>query len=492
MIPIRARWPHRRGLIFALIGMGLGCSLLAPPRAAHSGGALLVWVAVMLLGALPMVILELGLGAIFQNALPDSLRKMHRHSEWLGWTGAAIAFGVLILLGALASSLVAATAHGMVAVVAHQPLPWSAWSGAEADPTAGDALPVIGAAALLTILVPRWMRGVRSVSRLVMILVPVSLGLIALLAVDLARQTGALAGLERLLAPDDGWRVCCAPSSWLEAWQRCAGALLIGLGVTTALGSGLNRSSDDPGVGVIATLSALLAQFGLLLTMHLALGAGSWAVTSGPPAADLLHETGHSDLTSPAVAQVLQALSGLAVPAWHIAALSGLWLVAALAVLVTAMLTIGDALVAVLCDACRAQRERVALVMALAAFGGIVLATAPGNAGLVSACHMLLAAATCLQAAGLAALVWRRGGLDALQRHGSAYSAFRLGRTWLRLVVAVPLLLGPAAALMTLVTSSPPSHPGALLGLGIAWPLLAGLAGLACIAWSASRMAPRP
>jgi len=85
----RERWKRRSDFIFASIGaaIGLGNVWRFPyVTYQYGGGAFLIPYFVALITAgIPLVMLELGVGRIFQAGAPQAFARIRKKLEWIGW-----------------------------------------------------------------------------------------------------------------------------------------------------------------------------------------------------------------------------------------------------------------------------------------------------------------------------------------------------------------------------------------------------------------------
>ncbi len=451
MNPFRARWPDRLGLILSAAAASVGFTLVRPLPVWPGGELLVAWMVATLLVAVPMLVVELATGAIYQSAAADSLRKANKHLEALGWGSAVLALAAAVLIASAASGAVLAVWDCAIAALASQPLPWSPNAERVLAERSHDGGMVLAVAALLALVHLRLRRGAPSIARTAFSLGLAGSGALLVAGILLMTRPGAVEGLARMLAPSaDPWG---ALGSW-ALWQEAIGLALIswlpGLGIYTAFGSCLNRSSDVTGLGVVTGLVGALA---VLVLTAVAFAAGGVAAIGGHAAV--------GQVGGPALLMAVpEALVQMPFVPWFIALLATLWFVLVLAFLVPALVALVEAVTAPVVDKFHLPRERVVPAVCLVVFflaAPLALGDGAAPAAIAGPVVILVALLVALHAVA----TWRALTLDALQRHLNAYSAFRLGPVWR---VSVSLLV-PVAVLSFAVTRwSAETHPLWLAG----------------------------
>jgi NSS family neurotransmitter:Na+ symporter len=431
MLPLRVRWPDRVGFILAMAGVGLGLFLVRPGPMALSGVHLLVWVVALATLVMPLVVLELSVGVIYQDSLPGSFRKAAKHLEWLGWLGTGTAFLVLSLVAVVAGDLLVSAYDSLLAATTGQSLAWAPRSLARGEAGQGPDAEILAGAVVLVLVALRLRRGALGFARTAVLLVPVGCFGLALVALALATRTGSVDGVARMLVPAAGeWRQLLAPGIWLDAYAQALVTWMVGLGSYAAFGSGLNRSSDITGVATIAVLATGCGQLLALLVVFMAgsVAAGAMSLAAGQPLAP-----------QPLLAGVATAIASLDWPLPGIALLAVGWFVAVLSFALLALMALAEAVVAPLVDKFRLPRERAILVVCLAAFFAAALLSSRPGQDLATLGWSGLGCAVAVLAGVQVLVAWWKVDLDAIQRHLSAYSAISVGGGWRWVVIlAVP------------------------------------------------------
>lgn len=457
MQPFRPRWPGRFGVIVAIAGMGVGMVMCRPESVLPNGPALVAWVVAIFVLAIPFVVLELGLGAIYQDSLSESVRKAGKHWEIVGWLAAGAALIALLVLILIAGRLALSAYDSLLMALANQPSPWVAHAGNMVAPhTGGD---VISIATALGVVQFRLWRGASAIARSAMVMTIIGFSGSVLVGGALLLRPGAVDGLISLLTPDSaGWMELATPEPWMSAIVVVLLSWGCGTGAVTAYGSYLNRSTDAIGIGSIAVLAGAIGQAVLLIVI--ALGSGV-IVIDGTPA----------DLHLPiGVMTVAVALANSGLPAWWTGILLTVWFIALFALIVPAMLAMSEAIVAPLVDKFRLPRERVVPALSLGMFfsAAVLVMHQQAPQWLFYGLLWMVAVTVFMQSI----CAWRVIKLDAVARHLNAYSAFRLRLGW-RVAVAVMMPLAATTLLTWLIISD---GSKALIGAGIAFVILLGAA----------------
>ena len=455
----RPRWPDQSGFIVAALGatLGLGAFTSFPARAlAHGGGAFLVaYLIAVATAALPVLVLEFGVGQCYQASAPEGLRRLDRRLEWLGWWACGLA-----ALAALANAAQLAwtglyAGDSLVALVANRPLPWGAevqgagaWFSQRLHEPVGDtgglaALAPVGGPvvvlALVWLLLHRVMAGgVASIGRWCLWSVPAAVALLVALGVGVLYQPGAVDGAAAYLMPR--WSALSEGATWLGAYREAFATHALGLGVYVAYASHLKRGADASGSAAVVALAG--AAFAFLAGLVACAAAGALAARADVPLDAVI-------LAGPrAIFAAFPAfIAGLDLPAWGSALMALLlfldWFVLATGTIIGLVAAVTLAVADKWNLPWRWLNARLCLA---GFFASLILATNRGpqlveilHEGLFPFGVAVAVAAQCL------ALARVSGGRN-LQRHLNAYSVIAVGRGWRAMVAAVTpvALLGVA------------------------------------------------
>lgn len=453
--PARPRWPDQAGFIVAALGatLGLGAFTSFPARALeHGGGAfLLAYLIAVATAALPVLVLEFGVGQCYQAAAPEGLRRLDRRLEWLGWWATGLA--ALAALANVAQLTWTALYAGdsLVALAADRPLPWGAdaagaatWFSARLQEPVGDAglaalapvgTPVV-VLALIWLLLHRIMAGgVASIGRWCLWSVPAAVALLVALGIGVLYQPGAVEGAAAYLVPR--WAALGEGATWLGAYREAFVTHALGLGVYVAYASHLNRGADATGSAAVVALAG--AAFAFLAGLVACAAAGALAAGAGVPLdAVVLAGPRATFAAFPAF------IAGLDLPPWGSALMALLlfldWFLLAIGTVIGLVAAVTLAVADKWSLSWRWLNARLCLA---GFFAALVLATSHGprlveilHEGLFPFGVAVAVAAQCL------ALARVSGGVN-LQRHLNAYSVIAVGRGWRAMVAAVT----PAALL---------------------------------------------
>jgi neurotransmitter:Na+ symporter, NSS family len=432
MQPFRHRWQNRIGVMVAVAGIGTGMLLCRPDVLQPHGIGLLTWLLALFVVVIPMAVLELGTGAIYQDSLSESCRKAGKNWEFVGWMAAAGALLAVLVLAQLGGQLASAFFDSLLAAVADQPGKWVAHANEITAPHADGR--VLGLLVLLGVLTMRIWRGAPGIGSTAVVMTVFAGAGLLLVGGSMVFYPGALDGLVTMLLPDTATFFGVGSA---DVWSSIGIMILIGwaygTGALTAYGSYLNRSTDAIGIGAVAVLVGAIGQ--LLLVVVLAIGGGV-IVASTPDQASALPA---------AIDRVAQVLANGGLPSWWAGILLALWFLTILAVLIPAFMAMAEAVIAPLVDKFRLPRERVVPAVMIGVF--FVVTAMSEQKKLNTWCQDALVWLLLLTVALQSFCAVHAIRLDAVARHLNAYSAFRLRRGWQIAVAGVI----PFVAIVTLM-----------------------------------------
>lgn len=258
----RDQFHSRTSFILAAVGsaVGLGNVWRFPYIAYQSGGGafLIPYFVALFTAGIPMLILEMGLGQRLQRAAPGAFGSIHKRFEWFGWWAAGLSAGIVIYYSTILAWIWVYLFHSLKLSWGNHPqsfffneilnrsngpgeLGWPNWPL------------VIGMALtwLLIYLILR--RGIKNVSKVVMITVPLPTLLIGVLLIRGLTLPGAIAGIQYYLTPD--FSKLASPSIWLRAYGQIFFSLSLASGVMIAYGSYLGRKAEINNSGLITGLA---------------------------------------------------------------------------------------------------------------------------------------------------------------------------------------------------------------------------------------------
>ncbi len=281
----RERWDSRTAFVMAAIGsaVGLGNIWRFPVTCyRYGGGAFFIPYFVALLTAgIPLLILEYGIGQMMQGSAPLSLKKVNRHTEWVGWFSLLVGLIISIYYAIIMAYSVEYLVYSFKGFFTAGVMPWS-------NPPAGisDSGPYEATFFTETIrshstkpaemwqlvwplvagLVLTWgavyliiCKGVHRVGKVVMLTVPLPLIVLAVLAVRGLTLPGSSEGIIYYLTPK--FEALKDPATWLAAYGQIFFSLTLGFGVMIAYASYMPRQSDITNNAFITSFANCLTSF---------------------------------------------------------------------------------------------------------------------------------------------------------------------------------------------------------------------------------------
>lgn len=263
----RERWAKRSSFILAALGsaVGLGNLWRFPAVAAQNGGGafLIPYFIALFTAGIPLLIVEFGLGHMFQGSAPLACKRANRRFEWLGWwslaCGAVITFYYCVIMSWAWNYLVHAFS-----------VAWRPEGSGDDEPVrffsrdflhlsggpgslGGVVLPVVIGLAV-TWLAIYWIicKGVTRVGKVVLVTVPMPCILLVILFFRAVSLEGAVAGMNVYLTPD--FSEITNPKVWLAAYGQVFFSLSIGFGALIAYASFLPRKAEINNSAMITAL----------------------------------------------------------------------------------------------------------------------------------------------------------------------------------------------------------------------------------------------
>lgn len=287
----RESWSTRGAFVLAAIGSAVGLgNLWGFPYKVYSygGGAFLVpyFIAMVVMG-IPLLIMEFSVGHWAQKAPPDAFAKVMKKYRFVGWWLVLLAFVIItyytVILGYCVDYLVQSV-QGLFG----QSLPWEGSSDAAGNFFANTVAAtesgsmVLGAPVLRTVvaMLISWFliyiclcRGVKWVSKVVLITVPLPWIMLLVLTVRGLTLDGAMRGLEFYLEPT--WGVLLKAETWRFAFGQVFFSMSLGFAVMMSYASFLHKKSDLNNNALIIGLGDLGTSFVAGIAVFATLGAMS-------------------------------------------------------------------------------------------------------------------------------------------------------------------------------------------------------------------------
>lgn len=296
------RFSSRLGLFLSVLGIAVGTGNIwrFPRITAQSGGDdgaggfLIAWLLFLLVWSIPLIIAEYALGQRGRRGVVGTFAKLA--GERFAWMGAFVGFvaaAIMCYYAVVAGWCVyyfgSMTLGGLPASSEAALASWEAFQG--------SPLPVVLLALTMGLGGLAILRGVRSIERISLVLLPTLLVIVVLAVVRAVTLPGAGAGLAYLFTPD--LSVLAEPQTWLEAltqnaWDTGAGwGLILTYAAYMRREHGVVRNAVLTGVGnnTVSLLSATM----IFATVFAVLGAQGMATpeilgvmrTSGPASTGL-------------------------------------------------------------------------------------------------------------------------------------------------------------------------------------------------------------
>ena len=287
--------------------------------AKYGGGAfLLPYFIVLVLVGIPLLILEFGLGHRMQRSAPLAIQNIRPTFNWVGWWSVVAGFVIIayytVIMAWCLQYLIYSLTPGMMGK-------W--FDGAKSFffdehlRMNTDILPSPGGMnwPVVVGLVVCWFaifmlihKGIKRVSKVVLITVPLPIILVVILFIRGITLEGAATGLKYYLRPD--FELLKDPQVWLAAVAQIFFSLSLGFGVMVAYASYLNKKSDIANnayiTGMINCGFSFFAGFAVFSVLgFLAVTTGMKMEQGGPGLAFVAYPTALARLPLPNVFSVM-------------------------------------------------------------------------------------------------------------------------------------------------------------------------------------------
>jgi len=476
----RENWGSRAGFVLAAIGSAVGLgNLWGFPYKVYDngGGAFLVpYLIAMVLIGIPVLILEFSLGHMTQRAAPDAYRGINRKSEPVGWWGILLGFVIItyypVILAYCASYLIECVSgiayhggelawkgQGLSGVKEHFSQYLNAWTQADAEagvkPWALGGLVTPVVASLIVVWGLMYLcicRGVKTLSRVVLLTVPLPWIMLLILTVRGLTLPGAARGLNFYLDPN--WSELAKPETWRWAFGQMFFSMSLAFGVMVTYASFLHRKSDLNNNATIIGLADIGTSFVAGIAVFATLGAMSFATGQAGQA------VGVTEVVSggPGLAFVAfpYALAQLPYSAWF----GAVFFVALLTLGIDSAFSITESVLASLVDKTGWKRGRTLIGLSVVGLGsGLVYCTRGGLSWLGSIDDFINSGWGGIALLGLLQCVvvgWAYR-IKRLREHANERSDWRLGAWWdIVIRYVAPLLLSTLFAWSLVEKASSP------------------------------------
>lgn len=247
----RDQWSSRTAFVMAAVGsaVGLGNVWRFPFMCYDNGGGafLIAFLVALFTAGIPLMILEFGLGHMMRSAAPTAFAKINRSFEWLGWLAVLIGLMVMTYYGVVMGWCFNYLVHSFNLAWGTDTETFFIQEFLQLSGGIGELGGVVWYILLGLFLC--WFtvflciyKGVETVSRVIMITVPVPVLILVVFFIRGVTLPGAVDGLKYFLTPD--FNALLNPKVWLQAYGQVFFSLSIGFGVMIAYASFLPKKAD--------------------------------------------------------------------------------------------------------------------------------------------------------------------------------------------------------------------------------------------------------
>lgn len=270
----RERWGGRSFFLFAAMGsaIGLGNVWRFPALTYEYGGGafLIAWIIGLIILGIPWMMMEFGMGRLFQKGAPGVFEGIGKKWEWLGWWPVFVAFLIVTYyavviawsLNYAASSATVAWGTGEAGAANAGAYFYGDVLNLSSGPTALGGLqwPIVGAlVGVWVILFFIMFKGARVIGKVAVWTVIIPWALLIVLLIRGLTLPGAAEGLNYYLAPDFG--ALTNPDLWFGAFSQIAFTLSLGMAGMFAYGSFIAKKADINNNAFITSFSNCATSF---------------------------------------------------------------------------------------------------------------------------------------------------------------------------------------------------------------------------------------
>ena len=258
----RDQWNSRPAFIMAAVGsaVGLGNVWRFPYVAYESGGGafLIPYFVALFTAGIPMLILEMGLGQRLHKGAPLAFGSVKKPLQWFGWWAAGLSAAIVIYYSTILAWAWVYLKHTLTLAWGTEPETFFYdqvlhRSGGPGDIGAPVWPLIIGMALTWLCIYLILRKGVRSVSKVVLITVPLPMLLLVVLLIRGLTLPGAIDGIKYYLTPD--FAMLLEPKIWLKAYGQIFFSLSLASGVMIGYGSYLGKKAEINNSALITGLA---------------------------------------------------------------------------------------------------------------------------------------------------------------------------------------------------------------------------------------------
>jgi neurotransmitter:Na+ symporter, NSS family len=251
----KERFSTKWGLILSVLGIAVGTgNIWRFPRIAAqnagddgAGAFLIAWVTFLFIWSVPLIIAEYGMGRNGRKGVIGSFIKMAGErfawmGSFIGFVATAIMFYYSVVAGWCAYYLIESIINVLPESVEEADIVWTGFQN--------SALPSIFHALMIFLGGLIILKGVKSIERINMILIPSLLLVLVISLIKSISLPGSGAGIAYLFTPD--WSTLKEPGIWLEALTQNAWDTGAAWGLILTYGAYM-RSRDDITISAFQT-----------------------------------------------------------------------------------------------------------------------------------------------------------------------------------------------------------------------------------------------
>jgi len=462
----RETWPHWSSFVLAAMGsaVGLGNVWRFPYYCyKYGGGAFLVpyFIALFTTG-IPLMILEFSVGHKFRTSAPVAFARMNKKWGWVGWF--AIIMSIIVILYYMV--IMAWSLSYMVKSFTLD------WGGSTENHFLNDFLNVssgpgdIGAFnwSIVTALIIMWIivyliifKGVESVSKVVMVTVPLPFFLLVAFAIRGFFLEGATDGLEYYLKPDLS-RIG-EVDIWLAAYGQIFFTLSLAQGVMITYSSYLSKKDDIVNKAYLVSFmdcaTSFLAGFAVFSVV------GFLAATQGEAVSEVVRGGG------PGLAFIVYP-TAINQMGWWAKAFGVLFFITLLTLGIDSAFAMVEAFVAGLKDAGIDSKKSLIGTCVFGIVGGLIFTTGSGLYWLDIVDHYLNDFGLITVGVLECFIVGHIYGAERMAKHANEVSDLKVGKNWIYSIKYVtPFILGAILFVkFTEIADGYGGYPGWALTIG--------------------------
>ena len=248
----REQWGSKFGFIVAAVGSAVGLgNIWRFPYLVYSngGGAFLVpYFIAIITAAIPLLILEYGMGHKYRGSTPLAFARANKKWEWLGWWPTVNAFVILCYYSMILSWAIKYLTLSFTKGWGKNPNNYFYNEFLKSSSSPFDfghiVLPILIGIAILWFV--NWFicfRGIKSgIEKINKVLLPLLILIMIIIVIKGLTLNGASLGLNKLFTPD--WNKVKDPNVWIAAYGQVFFSLSVAMGIMVTYSSYLPKKTD--------------------------------------------------------------------------------------------------------------------------------------------------------------------------------------------------------------------------------------------------------